>query len=38
LIYVDNLHINQFIKIDRIDISSLEFVVEIISIKLITNN
>jgi len=38
LIYVDNLHMNQFIKIDGVDISSLGFVVEIISIQLITNN
>lgn len=38
LIYVENLYMNQFIKIDGIDISSLGLVVEIISIKLIINN
>ena len=38
LIYIDKLHRTQCINIDGIDISSLGFVVEIISIKLIINN
>nr|WP_279029055.1 hypothetical protein [Snodgrassella alvi] len=38
LIYIDKLHRTQFINIDGIDISSLGFVVEMISIKLIIKN